>query len=89
MAVADPLVMPLAREMLDCLAQEIAKVASPPLYVGLRPGSLVDFLLSTNGQDECCQGLAWVRPDSVYPSSGYAEPFPAQDEVPNRQGVAG
>jgi hypothetical protein len=78
MAVADPLVMPLAREMLDCLIQEIAKVASPPKYVGLRPGSVVDFLLSTNGQDECCEGLAWVRPDLVYPSSG-AEPFPAQD----------
>jgi hypothetical protein len=89
MAVADPLVMPLAREMLDCLIQEIAKVASPPKYVGLRPGSVVDFLLSTNGQDECCEGLAWVRPDLTYPSSGLPEPFPAQDEVPPRQGVSG
>lgn len=89
MAVADPLVMPLAREMLDCLVQEIAKVERPPRYVGLRPGSVVDYLMSANGQDECCEGLAWVRPDVHYPSSGYTEPFPAQDEVPNRQGVSG
>lgn len=91
MAVADPLVMPIAREMLECLIQEIAKVENPPAYVGLRPGSVVDFLLSTNGADECCQGLAWVRPDAVYPSSMVAggEPFPAQDETTSRQGVTG
>lgn len=78
MPIADPVVMPLAEELLECLAQEIAKVASPPRYVQLRPGTVVDHLLSTT-EDECCDGLAWVRPASFAPSSGA---FPAQDETP-------
>jgi hypothetical protein len=78
MAVADPLVMPLALELLDCLEQEIAKVEDPPLYVGLRPGNVVDHLLSTS-EDECCSGLAWVRPSGFWPSSST---FPTQDTVP-------
>lgn len=77
MAVADPLVMPFAMEMLDCLEQEIAKVEDPPLYVGLRPGNVVDHLLSTV-EDECCSGLAWVRPAGFWPSSAV---FPTQDTV--------
>lgn len=83
MAVADPLVMPLAREMLECLSQEIAKVLVPPEFVQLRAGNVVSHLIST-GQDECCQGLAWVRPAGFFPSSGT---FPAQDEVPLKTGV--
>lgn len=75
---ADPLVMPLARELLDCYAIEIAKVADPPEWVALRPGTVVDHLMSTS-HDECCQGLAWVRPAGFHPSSGT---FPAQDAVP-------
>jgi hypothetical protein len=88
MAISDPLVMPIAREMLDCLAQEMAKVPSPPANVGLRPGVVVDHLKSIS-RDECCEGLAWVRPDPFYPSSGTAEtgPFPSPDETPNRQGT--
>ena len=82
MPTDDPLVMPLARELLDCLDQEMAKVASPPTYVQLRPGNVVAHLLSM-GQDECCEGLAWVRPASFFPSSGV---FPVQDAVPVRGG---
>lgn len=85
MAIADPMVMPLARELLNCLSEEIAKVASPPRYVQLRPGSVVDHLLSTGGQDECCEGLAWVRPGSFFPSSNPAT-FPAQDGAPPARG---
>lgn len=80
--VADPLVMPLARELLDCLDQEMAKVTSPPAYVQLRPGNVVAHLLSM-GQDECCEGLAWVRPASFFPSSSV---FPVQDAAPLRGG---
>lgn len=76
--VADPMVMPLARDLLDCYKIEIAKVASPPAHVGLRPGTVVDHLLSTS-HDECCEGLAWVRPAGFFPSSGV---FPAQDATP-------
>lgn len=83
MPVSDPMVMPLARELLACLAQEIAKVESPPEYVQLRPGNVVDHLLSTH-QDECCEGLAWVRPGLFFPSSSV---FPQLDEVPLPKGL--
>jgi hypothetical protein len=79
MAIFDPVVMPLAYELLGCLEEEIAKVLKPPKYVGLRPGTNVDFLLSTT-EDECCEGLAWVRPALFYPSSAR---FPLQDEEPS------
>lgn len=85
MAVHDLLVMPTARELLDCLSQEIAKVESPPKYVQLRTGSVVDHLLSTTS-DECCEGLAWVRPASFFPSSAA---FPVQDSAPPPKGVSG
>lgn len=83
MVIMDPLVMPLAREMLECLSQEMAKVTNPPMYVSLRPGNVVDHLLSRN-QDECCQGLAWVRPSAFYPASGV---FPTQDPAPLPKGI--
>ena len=83
MPISDPLVMPLARELLDCYAIELTKVETPPKYVGLRPGTVVDHLLSTF-EDECCEGLAWVRPAGFYPSSST---FPAQDEVPLKTGI--
>lgn len=83
MPISDPLVMPLARELLECYEQELAKLEDPPQHVGIRPGTVVDFLLSTSN-DECCEGLAWVRPAGFYPSSG---PFPAQDETAQRQGT--
>lgn len=81
--IADPLVMPLAQELLACLDQEIAKVADPPTYVQLRAGNVVAHLLSSY-QDECCEGLAWVRPSAFYPSS---ETFPIQDPAPLKTGT--
>lgn len=83
MAVQDPVVMPLARELLECLEQEIAKVPSPPLRTGLRTGTVVAHLLSTS-DDECCQGLAWVRPVTFAPSSAV---FPVPDSTPVKTGV--
>jgi hypothetical protein len=83
MAAPDPLVMPLARELLECFEQEILKVTTSPLYIGLRSGSVVDIQLS-GIEDEGCSGLAWVRPVSFYPSSGV---FPAQDEGPLPKGT--
>lgn len=81
--VSDPLVMPLARELLECFDQELQKVLSPPEYIQLRPGNVVAHLLSTS-QDECCEGLAWVRPSLFLPSSGV---FPVQDPQPLKGGV--
>lgn len=85
MAINDPLVMPMAVELLDCLETELALTEDPPFFIGLRPGSVVDHLLSTES-DECCQGLGWVRPVTFYPTSG---PFPAQDAVPLKSGPLG
>jgi hypothetical protein len=82
--VGDPLVMPLARELLACYEAELAKLGdNAPAYIGLRPGTVVDFLLSTT-DDECCAGLAWVRPASFFPSSAA---FPNQDTVAQKQGT--
>ena len=83
MAVDDPVVMPLARELLGCLEQEVAKVLHPPRYVQLRAGNVVAHLLSTT-EDECCDGLAWVRPAGFLPSSGT---FPVQDSAPVKGGT--
>lgn len=85
MSIADPLVMPFARELLACYTQELAKVADPPEYVQLRAGNVVAHLLSTF-QDECCQGLAWVRPAGFSPSSAA---FPVIDSAPTPKGVTG
>lgn len=84
MVIADPLVMPFAVELLACLEQEVQKVANPPLHIGLRPGTVVDHLMSTT-EDECCEGLAWVRPAGFFPSSAV---FPAQDESPPPKGIS-
>lgn len=83
--VADPMVMPLARELLACLEQEIIKVEFPPRYVQLRTGAVVDHLISET-EDECCDGLAWVRPVTFFPSS---DTFPVQDDTPTPKGITG
>jgi hypothetical protein len=83
MPISDPMVMPLARELLECFEQELAKVEDPPAHIQLRPGTTVDFLLSTT-QDECCEGLGWVRPAGFVPSS---TTFPVQDPAPIKGGV--
>lgn len=83
MPVADPLVMPLVLELLECYEAELAKMETPPNSIGVRPGTVVDFLLSMS-DDECCNGLAWIRPEGFYPSSAA---FPNQDTVAQKQGT--
>lgn len=85
MAVQDPVVMPLARQLLECFDIEIQKVPTPPKYVQLRTGTVVDHLISTS-QDECCEGLAWVRPMAFYPMGAT---FPNQLEIPDNSTKAG
>jgi len=85
MALHDPVVTPLAYELLACLEQEIDKVEFPPKYRGRRPGQIVDHLISTTS-DECCEGLAWVRVVTFVPSSGK---FPDQDSDPLKDGTRG
>lgn len=78
--ISDPVVAPVAADLLLCLSIELAKVPNPvsgePRPVCLRPGDRVDLLISQT-QDECCDGLAWVRLVRMYPS--VRGKFPSQD----------
>lgn len=79
--IPDVTVAPIAADLVLCLAAELAKVPNPagvdPRPVCLRPGSRVDLLISQNN-DECCEGLSWVRLVRTYPSG--RQPFPTQDD---------
>lgn len=83
MAIADPLVMPIARLLMDCFEQELAKVEAPPLDVQFAVG-IAPYADVNQTRNQCCEGLGWVRPDSFWPSS---TTFPVQDEAPQPKGV--
>lgn len=79
--VSDPMIGPIAADLVACLIVEAAKVPDPPSatrVVCLRPGDQIDLLLSQL-EDECCAGLMWVRWDRAYPSS---QSFPEPDRSP-------
>lgn len=84
MAVSDPLVMPLAEQLLECFVTELAKVEQPPAAVHLRPGISPVAWVSQH-ENECCSGLGWIRVDSFFPSS---DVFPTQDDTPPPKGTA-
>jgi hypothetical protein len=77
----DQSVTPVAENLLACLVAELANNADPPLHASLRTGVQVELLMSTT-RDECCEGVAWVRVASIYPS----ESFPDQDTTFSRCG---
>jgi hypothetical protein len=80
--VTDQSVTPVAELLLECLRQAVADLGdAAPKLVGMRPGLQVDLLMSTY-LDECCQGLAWLRLASMYPSDN----FPAPDQEASRCG---
>ena len=81
--IADPLVMPIAEEMLACYEAALQDTGTVPRYIGFRPGTVVDWLLSTL-ENECCDGLAWIRPVTFFPSSAV---FPQQDSAPVPKGT--
>jgi hypothetical protein len=79
--ISDPIIAPIAADLVLCLAEEIAKVPNPPTtdprVVCLRPGDRIELLISTM-EDECCAGLAWVRWTGMVPSRSA---FPAADDT--------
>jgi hypothetical protein len=75
-STVDQSVSPVLLDLLDCLRTEVDRLLHPPANVSLRPGSVMELLMS-QGRDECCEGVAWVRVIQVYPSST----FPIQDLV--------
>lgn len=70
------MVLPLANRLLACLCDALADNPNPPLHCCLRVGDVVyaDF---NQTQDQCCEGLAYVRISRVYPSFE----FPTQTEL--------
>lgn len=85
--IADPLVSPIAADLITCLIAEALRVPSPPAtprVVCLRPGDRAELLISQN-DDECCSGLMWVRWVRSYPSG--KQSFPTMDDSASPCGV--
>lgn len=81
-AQEDQLVAPTLRQVLACMATELAEVPSPPAHYRVVPNTEVYPALGVDGQsgatvlDECCEGVAWVRlANGPYPSAE----FPAEE----------
>ncbi len=70
----DPLVWPLAEELLDCLRFGFLDFdhPAPPELICHRigTGSAVAQFDPKSGKNECCKGLAWVRPTPFGPTLG-------------------
>jgi len=69
-AVEDPLFWPALDALLECLKTEFAKHDTPPAIIRHQTGNgnavaQIDPFGDTN---ECCEGLAWVRLNTFYPS---------------------
>lgn len=82
--IPDPLIAPIAADLVTCLTAEAAKVPNPPAsprVVCLRPGDRVELLISQT-EDECCSGLMWVRYVRDYPSGQQAFPTPDDRAIP-------
>lgn len=76
--IPDPMVAPIAADLVAVLTTAFAAVPnspSTPRVACLRPGDRVDLLISQN-EDECCSGLVWVRWVRSYPSGQSRFPNP-------------
>ena len=71
--VHDTMAMPVILQAMSCLQTEALKVANPPAAFHIRPGANFTAMADSHN-DECCAGIAWVRPGVMYES----EPFPTQ-----------
>lgn len=82
-ALADAAVMPVLIQVMTCLQAELQKVQNPPLNFHVRPGAT--FAPNADSQrDECCEGIAWVRPGPMFRSTA----FPEQLNEPNAAGTS-
>lgn len=79
---ATPAVTVVAQQLLTCLDATTALLPDPPGIIALRPGVQAELLISQY-DDECCQGMAWVRLVNLFPSS---VAFPTQDVTYTRCG---
>jgi hypothetical protein len=66
----DPVVMPILIRAMGCLQVEALKVTNPPANFHVRPGgSFAAF--ADQYRDECCEGVAWVRPALQYETDDF------------------
>jgi hypothetical protein len=70
---ADPVIMPALLDVLAAMRVELGKTAVTPAHFRIVPGLASVFALTAE-RDECCEGVAWLRVVSFYPS----DEFPAQ-----------
>jgi hypothetical protein len=76
MTVATDELTTVTLAVLECLRTQLAALDNPPANVMLRTGERTEALLSMF-RDECCEGLGWVRPGAIYPSTN---DFPNPDQ---------
>lgn len=72
-AVLDTSVWPMLVDLLACLSAAADQVEAPPLYRQIRTGDSIQASISPT-QDECCQGLAWLRPVTISPTNVFPTP---------------
>lgn len=71
--IDDLVIEPIAMDLLTCLKAEVKKISAPPAKVGFRTGNEVGLLIALD-EDECCDGLAWVRWSGAFPSTELGVP---------------
>ena len=75
--IYDEALDPLLVAALDCLTAEMALTPDPPTYYRMHVGASFTAGASQY-QDECCEGVAWVRLVEHYLSDGPGTPFPEE-----------
>lgn len=72
MAVEDLLFWPALDALLECLTTEFAKHDDPPATIRHQNGNgnAVAQIDPLGNANECCDGLAWVRLGTFYPTGG-------------------
>lgn len=81
--MADQTVMPVAAKAMDCLRQQVLLLTNPPANFQMRPGTTFSPMADAT-RDECCEGVAWVRPGFVWET----DEFPVQRSTAERIGPA-
>lgn len=76
----DTLLYPVAEELLDCLCTALTELATDvfpaPGICCIRAGDNVAVDMGEY-QNECCEGLAYVKINGIYPTGGAGSPFPS------------
>lgn len=80
-SVPDQAVWPMLVDVLACLETAADQVEAPPLYRSIRMGEGLQANISPT-EDECCQGLAWVRPGQISPTNTFPTPESAWTPCP-------